>query len=81
MLASHHTQMVQSGAITTHCLIKVNDYTISNPNTGKKVICITGLDVTKTGEEVGKKLGEPTQLKVGDQQNANPNPAGMYARI
>lgn len=81
--------MVQSGAISANCLIKVTDYTLSVPNAGKKVLCIAGLTVLKTGEEVGQKLGDPTALRHGEQQNnTNTNgsvpapvaPNGMYWR-
>lgn len=68
MLGNHHTEMVQSGAIETFCLIKVTDYTVSNPSTGKKIICVTALTVIKTGAEVAVKLGNPVPLKSGPEQ-------------
>ena len=63
MLAAQHSQMVQNKAITANCLIKVTDYTLSLPSVGKKVLCIAGLVVIKTGEEVGKRLGDPVAIK------------------
>ena len=70
MLAAHHTQLVQSRAISDHCIIRVTDYTLSVPTVGKKVLCIAALTVLKTGDEVGHKLGSPTPIKHTDQQAA-----------
>ena len=67
MLSSPFTSMVESKAITSNCLIKVTDYTLSTPSNSKKVLCITQLTVVKTGEEVGQKLGDPVPLKYGEQ--------------
>ena len=66
--------MVTSNAIVQHCIIKVTDYTVSNPpNNGKKIICVTALTVIKNGAEVGSKLGNPVPLKSGAEQGQGGN--------
>ncbi|XP_067928736.1 replication protein A 70 kDa DNA-binding subunit-like [Watersipora subatra] len=77
MLAAQHSQMVQNKAITANCLIKVTDYTLSLPSVGKKVLCIAGLVVIKTGEEVGKRLGDPVAIKVTELTSHQPNGEGV----
>lgn len=80
MLAAEYTPMVESQKITSNCLIRVQGYTLSVPNNAKKILCVTQMEVVKSGEEVGQRLGEPVPLKF-DEAATTPGMALYIPRL
>lgn len=60
MLATQLNPKVDSGEISNNCIISLNRYVCNTVQENKKVLIILDLDVTMSGAEVGKKLGDPT---------------------
>ncbi|XP_068206149.1 replication protein A 70 kDa DNA-binding subunit isoform X2 [Palaemon carinicauda] len=59
MLATQLNELVSSGQVSNNCIFKMNRYICNTVQESKKILIILDLDVIKSGEEVGRKVGEP----------------------
>ncbi|KAG0725250.1 Replication protein A DNA-binding subunit [Chionoecetes opilio] len=75
MLATQLNNKVASGEISNNCIISMNRYVCNTVQENKKVLIILDLKVTKTGAEVGCKLGSPVNYdpkKSASEQQEQP---------
>ncbi|KAL2714488.1 replication protein A 70 kDa DNA-binding subunit [Vespula squamosa] len=70
MLATQLNSMITDNILTEFSICQVNRYAVSTVNNGgkqKRVMVILSLDLKVSGEEVGSKIGNPTNI----DSNAN----------
>ncbi|KAK3878860.1 hypothetical protein Pcinc_016547 [Petrolisthes cinctipes] len=73
MMATQLNNKVSSGKITNNCIVRLDRYVCNMIQDNKKVLIILDLTVTKSGEEVGGKIGEPV-LYVANKTRAKQQP-------
>lgn len=77
MLATQLNGLVTSGEVDNNCIIKLNRYICNTVQESKKILIILDLDVVKSGEEVGGKIGEPVTYDPAKNMGAANRPAPM----
>ncbi|KAK4291892.1 hypothetical protein Pmani_035302 [Petrolisthes manimaculis] len=80
MLATQLNNKVSSGEITNNCIVRLDRYVCNMIQDNKKVLIILDLTITKSGEEVGGKIGEPVlydanKTRAQQQPVAKPPPS------
>ncbi|KAL8198893.1 UNVERIFIED_CONTAM: 60S acidic ribosomal protein P1, partial [Gekko kuhli] len=59
MLATQQNSLVDEGHLVAHAICKINRFIVNILKDGRKVIILMDLDVVKTADVVGGKIGNP----------------------
>lgn len=70
MLATQLNEMMQSGEMDNHCVIRAKQYICNTLQGDRRVMILLELEVLAKGAEVNGKIGNPVPLKAG--QSAEP---------
>ncbi|XP_054857924.1 replication protein A 70 kDa DNA-binding subunit [Eublepharis macularius] len=68
MLATQLNSLVDQGRLSAHAVCKINRFIVNVLKDGRKVIILMDLDVVKTADAVGGKIGNPVQYSEGSGQ-------------
>ncbi|KAL6425446.1 hypothetical protein ACFW04_009553 [Cataglyphis niger] len=66
MLATQLNNLIEDNILTEYSICKVTNYHLSTVNNGgkeKRVMLIMGVEVTVPGSNVGRKIGDPTNIE------------------
>lgn len=80
MLATQLNSLVSNGEITNNCIIRMKRYICNTVQDNKKVLIILDLEMLKTGEEVGQKIGEPTNFDPNKGRAEQAKPPSFQSR-
>uniref|UniRef100_A0ACB8ECQ6 60S acidic ribosomal protein P1 n=1 Tax=Sphaerodactylus townsendi TaxID=933632 RepID=A0ACB8ECQ6_9SAUR len=61
MLATQLNSLVDQERLKVHAICKINKFIVNILKDGRKVVIVMDLDVVKTGDVVGSKIGNPVQ--------------------
>ncbi|EZA51712.1 Replication protein A 70 kDa DNA-binding subunit [Ooceraea biroi] len=78
MLATQLNYLITDNILTEHTVCTISKYALSSVNNGgkeKRVMVVLGVDVVAPGEQVGYKIGNPTNIesKADPDSTAKPN--------
>ncbi|XP_048374552.1 replication protein A 70 kDa DNA-binding subunit [Sphaerodactylus townsendi] len=68
MLATQLNSLVDQERLKVHAICKINKFIVNILKDGRKVVIVMDLDVVKTGDVVGSKIGNPVQYSEGSGQ-------------
>ncbi|KAL8198919.1 UNVERIFIED_CONTAM: 60S acidic ribosomal protein P1 [Gekko kuhli] len=68
MLATQQNSLVDEGHLVAHAICKINRFIVNILKDGRKVIILMDLDVVKTADVVGGKIGNPVLYAEVDQK-------------
>ncbi|KAF1565655.1 UNVERIFIED_CONTAM: Replication protein A 70 kDa DNA-binding subunit, partial [Eudyptes pachyrhynchus] len=83
MLATQLNTLVEGGQLASNCVCQVHKFIVNTLKDGRKVVVLMDLEVMKSAEDVGLKIGNPVPYNEGygqqqqqqQQQQAVPSPA------
>ncbi|KAK1118340.1 hypothetical protein K0M31_015043 [Melipona bicolor] len=77
MLATQLNSMITDNVLTEFCICQINKYAISIVNNGdkkKRVMVILNIDMKVPGEQVGQKIGNPTNAEADGDSKSTTQP-------
>nr|KAF6417008.1 replication protein A1 [Molossus molossus] len=75
MLATQLNLLVEESRLSSNCICQINRFIVNTLKDGRKVIILMELEVLKSAEEVGVKIGNPLPYVEGHgQQQVVPSP-------
>nr|XP_021497775.1 replication protein A 70 kDa DNA-binding subunit [Meriones unguiculatus] len=76
MLATQLNPLVEKGELASNCICQINRFIVNTLKDGRRVVILMDLEVVKSAEVVGVKIGNPVPYNEGHgQQQAAPSPA------
>lgn len=78
MLCTQLNFMAEENTLAPHCICVIKRHVTNILKDGRRVVIILEIDVVKSADEVGGKIGEPVPYTEGQKQSAQPpqsNPA------
>ncbi|XP_046936573.1 replication protein A 70 kDa DNA-binding subunit isoform X1 [Lynx rufus] len=76
MLATQLNHLVEEEQLSSNCICQINRFIVNTLKDGRRVIILMELDVLKSAEAVGLKIGNPVPYNEGHgQQQVVPSPA------
>ncbi|XP_041521548.1 replication protein A 70 kDa DNA-binding subunit [Microtus oregoni] len=76
MLATQLNPLVEEGQLASNCICQVNRFIVNTLKDGRRVVILMDVEVVKSAEAVGVKIGNPVPYNEGHgQQQVVPSPA------
>ncbi|XP_008827013.1 replication protein A 70 kDa DNA-binding subunit isoform X1 [Nannospalax galili] len=76
MLATQLNRLVEEELLASNCICQINRFIVNTLKDGRRVVILMDLEVLKSAESVGVKIGNPVPYNEGHgQQQVVPSPA------
>ncbi|XP_029467040.1 replication protein A 70 kDa DNA-binding subunit isoform X2 [Rhinatrema bivittatum] len=72
MLATQLNSLVENERLKTNCICQLNRSIVNTLKDGRRVIIVMELDVLKSADMIGGKIGNPVPFNEGQQQSVAP---------